>query len=127
MTVADGQAQLDPSVQRRLLDAFAHGDRSAAARPTQPVAGAASRFSAAAGTEPAATPSVELPDGLTSREAEVLGLIAGGLSNREIAATLYVTEATVKTHINRIFAKTGARRRAQLVVYAFQQRISRPL
>ena len=52
-------------------------------------------------------------DELTPREAEVLRLIAAGQSNREIARTLFVSEATVKTHVNRIFAKTGSRDRAQ--------------
>jgi DNA-binding NarL/FixJ family response regulator len=61
-----------------------------------------------------------LPDGLTVREAEVLAHIARGLTNQEIAATLYLSEATVKTHINRIFAKTQSRDRAQAVVYANQ-------
>ena len=58
------------------------------------------------------------PDGLTVREAEVLTHIGRGLSNREIAATLYLSQATVKTHVNRIFAKTGSRDRAQAVAYA---------
>lgn len=57
-------------------------------------------------------------DGLTTREAEVLKLIADGRTNREIAAELYVSEATVKTHVNRIFAKTGCDTRARAVRYA---------
>ncbi|HKN54433.1 MAG TPA: response regulator transcription factor [Amycolatopsis sp.] len=60
----------------------------------------------------------ELPDGLTSREAEVLGLISRGLTNAEIAAELYIGEATVKTHINNVFAKIGVRHRAEAVRYA---------
>jgi DNA-binding NarL/FixJ family response regulator len=95
---AAGQAVLDPAVQRRLLAAATAG--------------------AAASPEPAA----ELPGGpdqLTAREAEVLKLIAGGLSNREIARALFIGDATVKTHINRVFTKTGSRDRAQAVHYAY--------
>jgi DNA-binding NarL/FixJ family response regulator len=60
-----------------------------------------------------------LPDELTPREAEVLTLIAGGHSNREIAESLVISEATVKTHVNHVFAKIGARDRAQAVHYAY--------
>jgi DNA-binding NarL/FixJ family response regulator len=67
-----------------------------------------------------------LPDGLTEREGQVLALIAQGLSNTEIAATLYVTRSTVKTHINQIFAKTGSRDRPQAIVYAHQHGITAP-
>jgi DNA-binding NarL/FixJ family response regulator len=88
---AAGQAILEPAVQARLI---------AAASLPQPAG--------------PATP----PDGLTDREAEVLRLIAAGLSNAEIAARLFVSEATVKTHINRIFAKTGSRDRPQAIAYA---------
>jgi DNA-binding NarL/FixJ family response regulator len=103
---AAGQAVLDPGVQRRLL--------AAVTRPQQPPAGAVGTLSA-----PSATSSPSADDELTPREAEVLRLIAAGQSNREIARTLFVSEATVKTHINRIFAKTGSRDRAQATRYAY--------
>lgn len=67
-----------------------------------------------------------LPDGLTEREAEVLGLVSRGLSNQEIATGLYVSEATVKTHINRIFAKTSSRDRAAAVAYAHRHGLASP-
>ncbi len=63
---------------------------------------------------------------LTERETDVLTLIAGGLSNVEISQRLVVSEATVKTHINRIFAKIGARDRAQAVRWAYQHGVARP-
>ncbi|MFD7157741.1 response regulator [Kribbella sp. NPDC059898] len=62
-------------------------------------------------------------DGLTARETEVLKLIARGLSNPEIAGELFISEATVKTHINNTFAKIGARHRAEAVRYAYRQGI----
>jgi DNA-binding NarL/FixJ family response regulator len=95
-TVHEGEALLDPAVQRRLI---------AQLRANEP-----RRL----------TPKEALPDGLTPREAEVLGLIAEGLSNAEIAQSLVVTEATVKTHINNIFGKAELRDRAQAVVYAMR-------
>jgi DNA-binding NarL/FixJ family response regulator len=99
VTVAAGEAQLDPSVQRRLLEALAAG--------------------APAGTAAAATPAVP-DDGLTAREVDVLTEIAQGLSNNEIAERLVVSEATVKTHVNHLLAKTGCRDRAALVAYAYR-------
>ena len=66
---------------------------------------------------PALAPQVE---GLTVREVEVLRLVAGGLSNTEIARALVVSEATVKTHINHLFAKAGLRDRAQAVAFAYR-------
>ena len=95
---AAGQAVLDPGVQQRLLSAAARAPEVSAGPP-----------GAAVGAD----------DELTPREAEVLRLIAAGQSNREIARTLFVSEATVKTHVNRIFAKTGSRDRAQAMRYAY--------
>ena len=106
--VARGQAQLDPDVQLRLLDALRSG-----AHVGVPAGGAPRQ-------------AAEPPDRLTPREAEVLGHIAAGRSNAEIARELYVSEATVKTHINHIFAKTGLRDRAQLVGYAFRAGLAEP-
>ena len=60
-------------------------------------------------------------DGLTQREVEVLAEIAAGLSNAEIAAKFRISDATVKTHVNHLLAKTGMRDRAQLVAYAFRR------
>jgi DNA-binding NarL/FixJ family response regulator len=105
---AAGQAILDPSVQQRLLNAAVRAPEAPGA-PAGPPSGA----QAAAGPAPAD------PGELTPREADVLRLIAAGLSNREIARSLFVSEATVKTHVNRIFAKTGSRDRAQAIRYAY--------
>lgn len=113
--VAAGHAQLDPAVQRRLLDALSGGERFAGA------GGAGGAGAAAEGGGAA-----ESPEGLTPREAEVLTHIAAGESNAEIAAALVVSEATVKTHINHIFSKTGLRDRAQLVGYAFRNGLAFP-
>jgi len=91
-TVQAGGALLDPLIQRRLLE---HVRSNAAKRPAEP------------------------PHDLTQREVEVLHLISHGLSNGEIAERLFVSEATVKTHVNNILAKTHLRDRAQAVAYAF--------
>jgi DNA-binding NarL/FixJ family response regulator len=96
--VQRGEAQFDPAIQRRLAESVA--SRSPA--------------------------SEALPDGLTPREIDVLRLIAAGQSNMEIARELVITEATVKTHINNLFAKAGVRDRAQAVTYAFRHGIARP-
>ena len=100
-TVASGQAQLDPSVQRRLLEALSSG----------------AALGVSSGAEAAAA---SVDDGLTAREEEVLAEIAAGHSNAEVAARLFVSEATVKTHVNHLLAKTGCRDRAALVAYAFR-------
>lgn len=99
-SVLSGDAGLSPSVQRRLLERL---------------------------SEPKPQPApAEAPDGLTVREAEVLVLIAEGLSNHEIARRLHVSTATVKTHINNLFAKTGLKDRAQAVRYAYAKGLVRP-
>jgi DNA-binding CsgD family transcriptional regulator len=67
--------------------------------------------------------AAELPDDLTPREAEVLRLLAAGLSNGEIARDLVISEHTVKTHINHVFSKTGSRDRAQAIRYAHQHQL----
>ena len=102
LAAAAGQAVLDPAVQQRLLSAAV---RAPAAAPAGPASA---------------------DDDLTPREAEVLRLIAAGKSNREIARALFVSEATVKTHVNRIFAKTGSRDRGQAVHYAYQHGYADP-
>ena len=105
--VASGQASVDPAVQMHLVEAIA---TTATAAPTT--------------TD--AKPVAELPDGLTPREAEVLGLIRAGLSNTEIAAQLFVSEATVKSHVNHMLPKIGARDRAQAVGYAYRHGLVPP-
>ena len=121
-----GQTHLDPAVQARLVAAVtgAGADPDAAAGPdggAGPDAGARSGAGSGLGAGSGAP-----PDGLTAREAEVLTLLASGLSNTEIAQRLFLSNATVKTHINRIFAKTGARDRAQAVRYAYQHGMATP-
>lgn len=99
--VVAGQTHLDPEVQRRLVAAVAE------LRPASPDAA-----------------PEDAPDELTPRELDVLKLIAGGMSNAEIANALVVSSATVKTHVNRIFYKIGARDRAQAVRYAYERGIA---
>jgi DNA-binding NarL/FixJ family response regulator len=78
---------------------------------------------ATAPSPPARVASTPPPDGLTQREVEILGLIARGLTNPEIAAQLFLSNHTVKTHISRIFAKTGSRDRAAAIGYAHRHQI----
>ncbi|MEV6672957.1 response regulator transcription factor [Streptomyces sp. NPDC051162] len=119
--VMSGEAGLSPNVQRRLLERL-----SASGEGGSPERTATAGPSPLGGPAPGAPPRRELPDGLTAREAEVLSLVAEGLSNAEIARRLHVSTATVKTHINNLFAKTGARDRAQAVRYAFRYGIVVP-
>jgi DNA-binding NarL/FixJ family response regulator len=100
-SVLSGDAGLSPSIQRRLLE-----------RLSEP--------------EPRPAAAAEAPDGLTARECEVLVLIAEGLTNQDIARRLHVSTATVKTHINNLFAKTGLKDRAQAVRYAYAKGLVRP-
>ena len=99
--VAAGETLLAPAITRRLIDDFCHG----------PAPGAA-------------TASVAGP--LSERELEVVRLVAQGLSNAEVAARLYLSEATVKSHVARVLAKLGLRDRVQVVVYAYEHGIVRP-
>ncbi|MBS2540067.1 response regulator transcription factor [Catenulispora sp. NF23] len=117
---AAGQAILDPAVQRQLLAAATGngtGGASGAGGSGNGAGGNGTSAASGAATTSAAGP--EPADDLSPREADVLRLIAAGHSNREIAKKLFVGEATVKSHINRIFTKTGCRDRAQAVQYAF--------
>ena len=100
-TVAEGEALLAPTVTRRLIEDFVGGPPPRHRDPR------------------------EFPE-LTERELEVLRLIARGLSNGEIAATLFVSQATVKTHVNRVFTKLDLRDRVQAVVLAYESGLVRP-
>jgi DNA-binding NarL/FixJ family response regulator len=101
--VGGGDALFAPSVTRRLVEAFAHQARSA----------------------PGTQPPPDLGT-LTSREVEVLKLIARGLSNPEIADRLSISEATVKTHLNRTMTKLDLNSRAQAVVIAYETGLVKP-
>ncbi|MCM2393252.1 response regulator [Streptomyces albipurpureus] len=94
--VAAGEALIAPSVTRRLIEEFA-------ARP-----------------EPAAAPRHPMIEGITEREREVLILVGRGLSNKEIAAELFISPATAKAHVGRLFTKLPARDRVQLVITAYE-------
>jgi DNA-binding NarL/FixJ family response regulator len=100
--VAQGEALLSPSITRRVISEFVKG------------------------TGP--KPEAQFPrlEDLTARELEVLTLIARGLSNAEIAKTLYVSETTVKTHVARILMKLGLRDRVQAVVLAYESGVVQP-
>ena len=99
-TVAAGDSLLHPALTRRLVERFVQGP------------------------PPGGTPA--LLDGLTDREIDVLRLVGRGLSNAEIAAELFLGEATVKTHLGHVFTKLGLRDRVQAVVTAYESGLIRP-
>ncbi|MGH3171646.1 MAG: LuxR C-terminal-related transcriptional regulator [Trebonia sp.] len=100
-TVAVGEVLLAPAITRRLIEDFCSGPAPGALAP-------------------------EAPGRLSERELDVVRLVAQGLSNTEIAAALYLSEATVKSHIARVLAKLGLRDRVQIAVYAYEHGIVRP-
>ena len=99
--VCAGETLLAPAITRRLIEDFCGGPA-----PGTPAGGAAG--------------------GLSEREREVVRLVATGLSNAEIAAQLYLSEATIKSHITRILARLGLRDRVQIAVYAYEHGLVRP-
>ncbi len=99
--VAAGESLLSPSVTRRVVEAFAESPAPSA-------------------------PAADLLAELTDREAEVVALVGGGLSNQEIAARLVISPATARTHVSRAMVKLGARDRAQLVVFAYEAGLVAP-
>jgi DNA-binding NarL/FixJ family response regulator len=100
--VAGGDALLSPGITRHLIEAFVQRPADVRHLDARPL------------------------DVLTERERDVLALVAKGLSNAEIAARLYISPATVKTHIARTLTKLDARDRAQLIVIAYESRLVRP-
>jgi DNA-binding NarL/FixJ family response regulator len=117
--IRTGDALLAPSITRRLVERFA----SAPAMARAPQASAASSAVGVSGRPGTADCDVSA---LTPRELEVLGLIARGMSNTEIAASLVLSEATVKTHVARILTKLGLRDRVQAVVLAYESGLISP-
>ncbi|MBF4568012.1 response regulator transcription factor [Plantibacter sp. VKM Ac-2880] len=112
--IADGEALLSPAVTRRVIEGFT---RQTAAAPDP-----------AAGQAP--TPTVRTTgsdyEQLTEREREVLHLVAQGLSNQEIATTLFVGEATVKSHVSKVLQKLALRDRIQAVIYIYEHGLAAP-
>ena len=100
--IANGEALLSPTVTKKLIEEFVR-------RPPDVV-----------------RPSPRELEQLTAREAEIMALVARGLSNAEIAAQAFVSEPTVKTHVARILMKLGLRDRVQVVVYAYEHGLAKP-
>jgi DNA-binding NarL/FixJ family response regulator len=119
--VRTGDALLDPSITRRLVERFA----SAPAAQAPSGLAVATASSADRVTGRAGTAGCDV-SALTPRELEVLGLVARGMSNTEIAASLVLSEATVKTHVARILTKLGLRDRVQAVVLAYESGLISP-
>ena len=116
--IRTGDALLAPSITRRLVERFAR--RSGG----PPAASSSAELAASPSTHPGG-PGCDV-SALTPREFEVLGLIARGMSNAEIAAKLFLSEATVKTHVARILTKLGLRDRVQAVVLAYESGLVSP-
>jgi len=100
--IANGEGLLSPMVTRRLIEEFVRRPADVARQPPREL------------------------DQLTPREAEIMRLVARGLSNAEIAAQAFVSEPTVKTHVARILMKLGLRDRVQVVVYAYERGLTTP-
>ncbi len=96
-----GDALIEPSVMSRLVKSFAHSAGESVCTEAHGV-------------------SQEIVDSLTDREREILILVASGLSNEQIAERLFISPATVKTHLSRIMGKTDSHDRAQLVIFAYE-------
>ena len=99
--ISDGNALLSPSVTKRLIEEFSRQTKPETDRPA-------------------------LPDNLTEREHQTLGLLARGMNNREMAAEMFIGEATVKTHVSRLLAKLDVRDRVQAVVLAYETGVAQP-
>ncbi|MET1015553.1 response regulator [Leifsonia flava] len=117
--IARGEALLSPAVTRRVIAAFGSGGTSAQLSDLEQA------------QAPSQAPAPPLPPApqttpLTDREQEVLVLLAEGLSNAEIAARIFVGEATVKTHVSKVLQKLGLRDRVHAVVYAYENGVVRP-
>jgi DNA-binding NarL/FixJ family response regulator len=120
---AGARGYLTKNADRREISQALHS--AATGHTTLPPEVAAMLLAGAAPAQQADQPvPVDLPDDLTPREAEVLKLLAAGLSNGEIARDLFISEHTVKTHINHIFAKTSSRDRAQAIHYAHEHQLT---
>jgi DNA-binding NarL/FixJ family response regulator len=100
--LSEGEALLAPRITRRLIEQFVAQPATAAAKPNRAL------------------------ETLTEREMEVLGTVARGLSNAEIAAELFMSHATAKTHVSRLLTKLDARDRAQLVMIAYEVGVATP-